>query len=95
MKFGLCAIIVLLPFVVNAQTIDSLSLQKELVTPQQTENKAGNISTKPGYLGWKKITLPAAMVVYGLLSLEIEALKNADLEVQEKILKKKFPNLMN
>ena len=86
MKYNWIAVIVLLCHTVQAQNNDSLLLQRAQFNLSKSEIRIGKLPNKPVYLRAKYISFPAAMVAFGFVSLELDALQNANKEVREEIL---------
>ncbi len=86
MKYYWLTGMVLLSQTVHAQNSDSLLLQRAQFNLSKSEVKISKLPNKPAYLRVKYISFPIGMVAYGFVSLEMDALQNANKEVREEIL---------
>jgi len=86
MKYYWFASLVLFTQTVQAQNNDSLLLQRAQFNLSKSEIKIGNLPNKPVYLRTKYISFPVAMVAFGFVGLQMDALQNINKDVREEIL---------
>lgn len=85
MKKPIFGLLFLFYLTAHSQSNDSILLARAQFNSFRQKLVGEDLTVKNRYLAARKISFPAAMVLYGFISLESDGLQNANIEVKEEI----------